>query len=313
MNTQGRTLQASCWLTVGIYRPVRYTERVLRSGMKPKQNSLPLELQDRIIDDLKDNRQSLAVCSLVSSQWFKRARKLLFTNFTAYIYLRRGEQAADPRRFLELLEAPHSRLGLSIHRFYIVGPDSFMYLSESNRFFLEDYDALSSLLEAIIPHLPHVRELNLDSMTWNMISQDTRALLGSFREVISLSWIRIYLDCLDDLISFSSENFHGLKAIHVAELRVKNLVQTEQFSRSQHPRRPLFLQDLRLLVEDTTTPLLLALTSDIIPVQHITTLELEVREQDMLVPLGHLIRATAPTLSTLRLHIRLYFEPYQGM
>ncbi|KAH0589765.1 hypothetical protein J132_08376 [Termitomyces sp. J132] len=281
--------------------------------MTEQESSFPNELQDQIIEHLCNEPTSLAACSLVSSQWSERARTLLFSNATANIF---GDinyvddySAEKFTKFVELLQAPRSQLGRFIQRICIHGQDIFEDV-ESERASPERYSHLSSILRVVLPRINRVGEIKLVAVTWKMIPRDLKVQLGLFSKVVSLSWVRIHIDRLDQLILFSAANFPMLKTLRIEELAVKAVSSIERSMFVQNQNWFASLRSLSLFVEESTVPFVVALSSNIvIPIQNIDTLDFEVSHWDYLGCIDSILRAAGPTLSVLKLQIDIY-DPF---
>ncbi|KAG6885512.1 hypothetical protein C0993_000762 [Termitomyces sp. T159_Od127] len=268
---------------------------------------LPFELQEDIIGHLWNDYKTLAACSLVSSQWFERARTLLFSDVTADIYGQPGYLDDDAygkfMTFMELLEAPQSRLGRYIQRIYIQGQSCYEDPPAA-----ESYSYLTSALRVILPRLTHVSGIKLAIITWKMITDDVKTLLEKFSEVNSLSWLRVDFDHLDQLLLFS-DNFSKLQTLAIEELRVKTVSRIDPSVFSQYPNKFALLGTLSLFVEESTVPLLLALSSNVVPVQNLDTLDFEIDSWATLGYVDSILRATGSTLRNLKLQINNVYGP----
>ncbi|KAH0584837.1 hypothetical protein H2248_008115 [Termitomyces sp. 'cryptogamus'] len=267
-----------------------------------QEATFPIELQDQVIGNLCQDVKSLAACSLVSSHWSDSARKLLFPNFVAFIDVRSNE-IARTSKLVQLLEAPHSRLGLYIQHVQIWGPDNPLGIEYTQTIHTEAYEYLSEVLQTILPRLPRVRDLLLSSLSWYRIPRETRAQLSSLSKVISLEWHRIFCGHLNDLVHFSNQSFPRLENLRMQDLRVKDNTQIERSNFAQLSSWFAGLRTLALFVDESTVPFLDGLLSGIIPVENLHSLDLEVLDSANLALVGSLIRVTAPTISVIRLNI----------
>ncbi|KAG5717656.1 hypothetical protein E4T56_gene17975 [Termitomyces sp. T112] len=269
------------------------------------RESFPYELQDLVIGYLWEDLQSLALCSLVSSRWLGRARKLYFAHFLVSIEVIRvtDETLKKTTELKELLEAPHSRLGRHIQRLQIIGLDE--TFDRDPRFLpsmQEMWDELSSELRTLLPHFPNVGHLTVWGTTWKMIARDVQIQIGSLSKVVSLAWKEVHFDALDELILFASENFLELEKLEVERLGVTKDFRIGPSLPAQDPKRFAHLRNLKLYAEPSAAPLL---TSNIVPIQMITTLHVEVRHLSIWSTLGSALKTIGSALTSLRLDIRM--------
>ncbi|KAG5336304.1 hypothetical protein C0989_012206 [Termitomyces sp. Mn162] len=261
--------------------------------------NIAYELQDEIIKHLQKDFRSLAMCSLVSSRWSEYARALLFSDFQVIISLIND---ARTTKLAELLVAPHSRLAQYIRRINIYGPDiKFDRIVDFNKTASpEAYNKFSSILEAVLPHLTHVRRLTVQMITWSRTPKDVKVHLASLSQVVSVTWIEVHFGSLYELILFSDQSFPALETLHIQDFDVEDASQIGQSMLLPCTTSFACLRALALCVEKSTAPLISALLSNVIAIQKFDTLDLEVFSDSLLDQVGCLIRAAGPTLTVLK-------------
>ncbi|KAH0579935.1 hypothetical protein H2248_002756 [Termitomyces sp. 'cryptogamus'] len=263
---------------------------------------IPYELQDHIIAQLEGDGKTLATCSLISSRWFERSRSLMDISLVTYIE-RDGYIPPRAMDLITLLDAPHSTLGRFIQKVSILGPDvAWISLEEFDRGSKYAYEEYSWLIEAICPHLCHVRALTLRLMTWSRISQEAKHQLGSLSSLLTITWIEVNFDTLADLVQFTGRCFRNLRGLRIDRLRLDKGSESESSISAWDPNTFSSLRALTLLGEDTTAPFFSS-SSTIFPVHNIDTLYLTLRLQYVSGPylLRSILDATAPNLSALTL------------
>ncbi|KAG6882375.1 hypothetical protein C0992_011874, partial [Termitomyces sp. T32_za158] len=210
-------------------------------------------------------------------------------------------------RFMELVKAPRSRLGRYIQRIYIEGPEDSLTDAPS-----QHYSYLISDLQEVLPCLTNVSEIEMVSITWNIIPHEVKIQMENLTKVKTLSWCLVRVDRLDQLLVFSA-GFPRLQTLRIDELRVKAASSYQSLSYS-YPNQFASLRALSLFVEKSTMPLLSALSSNVVfPVGNIDTLDLWIRCWDTLAysleTLGYLdsiLKDIGPTLRVLRLRINIF-------
>ncbi|KAG6810666.1 hypothetical protein H0H92_010849 [Tricholoma furcatifolium] len=158
-------------------------------GVSTIAESLLDELQDRVIDYLRGDFKSLCACSLVCSRWLYHSRKIanlqavvaftpLIDRFSRgrtrlrySIYTPPSDKEApvvklDPKTkgFIELLNAPHSTLGMTISRLKVCGACEYYYCAL-------EYDVLCEAILAILPQLSGIKTLTLHNIIWTRLPE----------------------------------------------------------------------------------------------------------------------------------------------
>ncbi|KAG6876456.1 hypothetical protein C0992_012902 [Termitomyces sp. T32_za158] len=274
---------------------------------------LPYDLQDLIIGHLREDPKSLAACSLVSSLWSDLARILLFSRLQAQIaYNGYSEDEARITELITLLEAPNSRLGQYIHRISIDGSDDFFIIDDTRAYQL-GYDMVFSALRRIVPRLSRIDALEIKAFTWCCVSRDAQIQIAIMSEVKSLSLSHIHVDLVDDLFHFSFKTFPKLEEFQVSEIGAKEVPAFCPTMFLPHANRIMSLRKLVIFIEESTMPLVLALTNNIISVQNINTLDVEFRKMTYFCHVDSLLKTIGPTLTTLTLWLNLDYTNVEGM
>lgn len=115
-----------------------------------RQMSFPAELEDMIIDHLKDDKKALANCSLVCQSWRPRSRYHLFSTVSLELSREDGEERA--RRFSMFLGLnPHVRTYLrNLHLAGDVSPIPVTHMQEG-------------ILAGVLERLPRLETLTMHS------------------------------------------------------------------------------------------------------------------------------------------------------
>ncbi|KAG6893891.1 hypothetical protein C0992_008277 [Termitomyces sp. T32_za158] len=144
------------------------------------------------------------------------------------------------------------------------------------------------------------------SITLNMIPHEVKIQMENLTKVKTLIWNQVIVDRLDQLLLFSADTFPNLQTLSIEHLRVNAALSYQSLSYS-YPNQFASLRMLSLEVEKSTMPLLSALSSNVIvPVENIDTLDLWITGWTTLGCLDSILKATAPTLRVLQLHVNIY-------
>jgi hypothetical protein len=267
--------------------------------------SLPIEIQDAIIDQLHTDTKSLSDCSLVSKQWLARARHWVFDDRQATIISNDMPDSfyekRDARRFIELLHAPHSTLPSFIQCLLVHGPDLGHEASDVVGPQM-DYDVLNALISEHLPLLCNLRTITIGAVTWRCLRPESKALIGSFAQVTSIIWQSIAVESLHDLLGFCSTKFSALQTLKIRQIKVAELesqdVRTPSSTCHSFPR-------LRLLDVVTHTLLrpLLSVPSMYIQPQNIETLCLTAVSINHMRLVRRFIEAAGPGLRHVALDV----------
>ncbi|KAJ7164184.1 hypothetical protein C8R46DRAFT_1192939 [Mycena filopes] len=165
----------------------------------------PPELADRFIDNLHDDRHTLATCALVSKTWTPASRYHLFR----HVVLAENSWMD----FLRLLASPFATF--TPHSVRIITPEPNRPLTP----LLNDIvPKLASLLDDIVPKLPHlpaVTFVHLWNLDWRDISPPTvTSLAALFVQITALDIGRVYLRDVHEFARVVSL-FHRLEEMSI--------------------------------------------------------------------------------------------------
>ncbi|KAG6810665.1 hypothetical protein H0H92_010848 [Tricholoma furcatifolium] len=211
-------------------------------GVSTTVESLPYELQDLVIDYLREDFKSFCACSLVCSRWLYRSRKL--ANFQAVvaftplfdkfwdggtsglpysIYTPPADKKApvvnlDPKTkgLIELLNAPHSTLKMAIRRLKFRGACEYYCALE--------YDVLCEAIPAILPQLSGIKTLTLHNIIWTRLSEAVKdQIAATTASITNLSLDRsTFANITEITSSFSIHRFPSVDTLSMIGLYWEN-------------------------------------------------------------------------------------------
>ncbi|KAG6834299.1 hypothetical protein H0H93_010621, partial [Arthromyces matolae] len=277
----------------------KYLPATAKLPMSPNSH-FPIELQDRVIAHLWEDHDTLAICSLVSSQWLELARNLLFSNLKLQLPLlyQIPAESAKYQEFKTLLQAPHSCLGPYIRQLELCG-------TKNNRppitnagmvEVIDLYHNFSLALLSILPLLTRVTDLTLQSIIWPNLSPEAREAIHSLSGVIYLKWIGCS-SRVDDLILLS-DGFPRLQTLQIMDFK-----ETKPWSTLS--QRPKSFEKLRILTFVGPEASMARLLNPVffLPLSSITTLALTIFDYTGGKDVASILRGLGPTLNNFSFKI----------
>ncbi|KAG6818464.1 hypothetical protein H0H93_004781 [Arthromyces matolae] len=259
---------------------------------------LPIELQRLVIAHLWEDPDTLAVCSLVSSQWFEPSRTLHFSSFKLQL---RGlyptpKEATKYQELKTLLQAPRSRLRPYIRQLELRG-SSWRVRSPDEPINL--YSDFSSELLSILPLLTCVTDLTLMAISWSKLLPDAKHAIQSLSGVDSLSCI-LCSGSVDDLISLS-DCFAQLQTLVISQLQETTHGTSTLSLESKTFRRLRILK----LMDSAQSAVRLLKAGLFLPSPTLTGLTLHIYDDNCWGDVPSILRAVAPTLADLSLAVQV--------
>ncbi|KAG6905670.1 hypothetical protein DXG01_001339 [Tephrocybe rancida] len=253
---------------------------------------LPNEVDELIIDQLKDDPKSLSQCSLVSSHWLNRSRYWLFHDFKLYIWVN------SLHKLVKLFSLDTSNLTPHIRSLHLSGAGEWNYDPSPDRKRVKDkkYEELNRLLPTMLPRLNNVQTLGVSSFSWGYLEPHNQASILRM-PLKSLSWEAVDFDRSSETVSEPSSIVDSLQIqrLEFGRARTNNI----EFNTGMLPRRQFScLQSLQLIVDDTSASII-----SMIDPGNIHTLCLTVHEKRNLRLIDKLIRAAGSSLTSLELRL----------
>ncbi|KAG6818521.1 hypothetical protein H0H93_004323 [Arthromyces matolae] len=261
----------------------------------------PIELQRLVIAHLWEDDDTLAACSLVSSQWFELARTMHFSKFRLQLYLP-YMSPKDSFKFQELktlIQAPQSRLRPFIRQLEIRGTEGASLRLTSANEPRNLYGEFSSELLSLLPLLTCVTDLTLMAISWSQLLPDARHAIQSLSGVNSLACV-LCSGSVDDLILIS-DCFPQLRTLRISHLRETTGGASPTLS--QWPKALGRLRVLDLMdSERSTVPLLKP--DFFLPLTKLTGLTLQNYDPSCWEAVSSILRVVGPILSDLTLGVQ---------
>ncbi|KAG6916251.1 hypothetical protein DXG01_007708 [Tephrocybe rancida] len=212
--------------------------------------------------------------------------------------------------FISLLQQPQSTLGPHVRNICVLGPDEVAGLPSFHTLD-DDYEKLNTALENVLPHLLGLRSLRFEMVIWSRLSGAAKTAIQACSSVTSVTWHTIYIQRLEELLSFTCGGFPALTHLDINNLHLTEETDSIREGSTTRPPLPqisfpnLCALSLRAARE---VALLLSITSPCMPYQphNITTPVLSADKAVYFRCFGGLIRASGPSIR----HLELSFSPH---
>ncbi|KAE9393427.1 hypothetical protein BT96DRAFT_999463 [Gymnopus androsaceus JB14] len=82
----------------------------------------------------------------------------------------------------------------------------------------DDYDILNTLICQHIPVLPNLKSITVMGVTWNCLTPQSKAVLGSLQQLKSICWQSVVFEYLEYLLDICSSGFPYLHALKIRQI-----------------------------------------------------------------------------------------------